>query len=228
MPNGDARQLAELISTPLEQLIVSLGSGIGRSQAELDRHSIETQRRIDEDAVLAQYGLQATWYQIPTADLELKIAVALERQAQQAQPTAPTPAPAPIEPVGPLIGGRLFERPLPRLFVQPVNARYVNQFNYDVNASSTVKLQIAAVPPPGQAAAGRPTRSVEEVMATATPHLLVDSAGSPTGRVSVNFNPGARAWFVAQTEEQNDVVTQLTLLKIDDESGAIVKQIGGR
>ena len=224
MSNGDAQQLAELISSPLEELLVSLGSGIGRSQAELDRHSIETQRRIDEDAVLAQYGLQATWYQIPTAELELKIAVAMERQARKDEAG---PAPAPIEPVGSLIGGKLFGRPLARLFVQPVNARYVNQFDYDVNASSTIKLQITAVPPPGAASAGRPTRTVDEVMATATPHLLV-TAGAPRGRVTVNFNPGARAWFVVQTEEQDDVVTQLALLKIDDESGAIVKQSGGR
>ena len=225
MPNGEAQQLAELISAPLEELLVSLGSGIGRSQAELDRHSIETQRRIDEDPVLGQYGLQATWYQIPTADLELKIAVAMERQARKDEAG---PAPAPIEPAGTLIGGRSFGRPLPRLFVQPVNARYVNQFGYDVNASSTFKLQITAVPPPGAASAGRPTSTVDEVMATATPKLLVDNAGAPTGRVTVNFNPGARAWFVVQTEEEDDVVTQLTLLKIDDESGAVVKQTGGR
>jgi hypothetical protein len=227
MPNGDAQQLAELISAPLEELLVSLGSGIGRSQAELDRHSIETQRRIDEDAVLAQYGLHATWYQIPTADLELKVAVAMERQAPA--PAEPGPAPAPIEPVGRLIGGRLFERPLPRLHIQPVNARYVALFQYDVNASSTVKLQIAAVPPAGAAAAGRPTRNVEEIMATAQPHLLTAADGTTLGRVTVNFNPGAAAWFVVQTEEDaNGVVQTRTLLKIDDESGSIVRQTGGK
>jgi hypothetical protein len=69
---------------------------------------------------------------------------------------------------------------------------------------------------------------VDEVMDTARPHLVVGSGGEPSGRVTVNFNPGARAWFVVQTEEEDDVVNQLTLIKIDDESGSIVKQTGGR
>ena len=42
MPNGDAAdRIADLLSAPLEELLVSLGRGIGRSQAELDRHAIE-------------------------------------------------------------------------------------------------------------------------------------------------------------------------------------------
>jgi hypothetical protein len=225
MPNGDAQQIADLISTPLEALVVALGSGIGRSQAELDRHSIETQRRIDEDPVLFQYGLQATWYRIPTTELELKVSVAMERQ--EPTPTPAGPAPAPIEPIGPLIGGRLFGTLLPRLHVQPVSARFQNQFSYDTTAASTVTLTIAAVPPPGEAAAGTPTRTEAEIMDTADDHL-VDATGKTGVRVTVNYNPGARAWYVVQTQEENDTVTSLTLIKIDDASGEIVKQVGGR
>jgi hypothetical protein len=52
MPNGTtAEQPIELISTTVEELLASLGSGIGRAQAELDRHSIEIQKQILEDPV---------------------------------------------------------------------------------------------------------------------------------------------------------------------------------
>lgn len=227
MPNGDpAQEIADLISSPLEALLVSLGSGIGRSQAELDRHSIETQRRIDEDPVLAQYGLQATWYQIPRTELELKVAVAMERGQEVRRDDVATPPP--LEPAGTLVGGRLFERPLPRLFVQPVNARYSNQFHYDVNAASTVKLTITAVPPAGEAAAGRPTQTEAAILERAAPHL-VEEAGAPAGRVTVNFNAGQRAWYVVQTREDGDEVQLLTLLKVlDTDEREIVKQTGGR
>src|SRR2546430_5151587 len=101
------QQVAELLSVPLEQLLSALGRGIGEAQSALDRHSIEIQHLIDTDPVLGQYGLQATWYQIPSTELDLRIAIAVE------QPAAPA-GPAP-----------------PRLWAQPVNARYANQFGYD-------------------------------------------------------------------------------------------------
>jgi hypothetical protein len=214
MPDGQAaNQLADLISAPLEQLLVALGSGIGRSQAELDRHSIETQRRIDEDAVLAQYGLQATWYQIPSAELELKIAVAMQ------QPATPEEQPE-------LIAGQPMAPP-PRLWVQPVNARYANQFSFDVQAASTVKLSVTPVPPPGIAAAGRPNLTDNQALDAAKPHLVKDSQGNPLPRVTVNFNAGARAWYVVQTAETDDRVELRALVKIDDETGTVLKHTGG-
>jgi hypothetical protein len=111
--------------------------------------------------------------------------------------------------------------------VQPVNARFQNQFSFDTTAASTVTLTIAAVPPPGEAAAGTPELTEAEVMDAARDHL-VDASGRTGVRVTVNYNPGARAWYVVQTEERDDVVTSLTLLKIDDATGQIVKQTGGR
>jgi hypothetical protein len=216
-----AQRIADVISAPLEALLTSLGAGIGAAQAELDRHSIEIQQRIDEDPVLAQYGLQATWYRIPTTELELKVAVAIEEQSTDT-PTAPA---SPLLPHGGIVAGRDIGR-LPRLWVQPVNARYANQFNYDVNASSTVRLSVAAVPPPGEAAAGAPTQTEEAIRAIADPHLKTDN-NAFVGRVTVNYNAGARAWYVIQTQEADGVVTLVALVKVDDLSGAIIKQVGG-
>ena len=211
MPNG-AGQLSDLISVPMEALLVALGSGIGRSQSELDRYSIQTQAEIDEDPVLAQYGLQATWYQIPTTDLELRVAVAMQPRPDDGTPRE-------------IVGGVERER-LPRPIVQPINARFQNQFSYDVQAASLLKLTVVAVPPPGAAAAARPVRTESEVLGTARPHLLPadDLEAPPTGRITVNFNPGARAWYVLQTSETETGRVELqALVKIDDETGDVVR-----
>jgi hypothetical protein len=209
MPNGDADELAELISAPLEELIVALGSGIGRAQAELDRNSIEIERVIAEDPVLAQYDLSATWYQIPSTDLELRMAIAMQR------PAGPPP------PSGPLI----FKAP--KMWVQPVNASYVSRFAYDINAASTVKLSVVAVPPPGRAAAGTPESTVTEVVDAARSNLVLDSAGEPAPRLTVNFNAGARAWYVVQTSEEDDETRLERLVKIEDGTLAVLKVVGG-
>jgi hypothetical protein len=212
-PPQPADQVADLLSTPLEELLVALGEGIGRSQAALDRYSIETQRLIDEDPVLAQYGIEATWYQIPSTQLELKVAVQMQNPAAAALPPAPVPDMALVRPE---LGG------LPRLWVQPVNARYQNQFSYDVQAASTVTLSIVAVPPPGPATATTPTLSAPDVLALpAVKALLVSDAGA---RTNVNFNPGARAWYVLQTKETDGQTQLLVLVKVDDETGKILKQ----
>ena len=213
MSNGNAaEQIADLISTPLEELLVALGSGIGRSQAALDRHSIEIQRLIAEDPVLSQYGLEATWYQIPTTQLELKIAVAIEQPASPPTPPSST--------------GGLFTK-LPVIWAQPVNARYVNQFAYDINAASTVTLSIVAVPPPGSATAVQPTMQEADVLAAATPHLFLDAAGAVAPRLTINFNPGARAWFVTQTDETTDPPTLRSLVRVDDQTGTVLSHSGG-
>jgi len=212
MPNGTpAQQIADLISTPLEELLVALGSGIGRAQAELDRHSIEIQKLILEDPVLSQYGLEATWYQIPKTELELKIAVALEQPAPKAEPSR--------------VAG-VIKKPLPRLWAQPVNARYTNQFSYDIQAASTVKLSVVAVPPPG-AAALAPALTEEAALAAALPHLFTDAQGRPEPRVTLNFNGGARAWYVVQTAEQDGTVILRALVKVDDETGRVLEHRGG-
>ena len=213
MADGTQR-IADLLSTPLEQLIVALGSGIGRSQAELDRHTIDTQAQIDQHPVLSQYGLEATWYQIPATELELKMAISMEQPPPGAVPQLTAPAAG--EPLALGLPERL--RAIPRLWAQPVNARLANQFGFHVDAASTVRLTIQAVPPPARATAVQPTRTEADVVA-AVRSLLVpkdDVQAPPSGRVSVNFNPGAGAWYVVQSEESAGAVQLLVLVKVDD------------
>ena len=213
MADGTQR-IADLLSTPLEQLIVALGSGIGRSQAELDRHTIDTQAQIDQHPVLSQYGLEATWYQIPSTELELKMAISMEQPPPDAAPQLTAPAAGqPLE-----LGLPKFLKGLPRLWAQPVNARLANQFGFHGDAASTVRLTIQAVPPPARATATTATHSEAEVVAAARSLLVPkdDLQATPSGRVSVNFNPGAGAWYVVQSEEAGGTVKLLVLVKVDD------------
>jgi hypothetical protein len=224
-----AQRLSDLIAAPLEGLIVALGSGIGRAQAELDRHSIETQRRIDEDPVLAQYGLQATWYQLPRTEIELRVAVGMRAQETAGPQPQVTPAPFPGAPPTEYVAGAILP-PVPRIYIEPVNARYQNQFGYDVQAASTMKLAVAPVPPPS-ATAAPPSMNADEALQRAREATLegggsVLFAGTQPGwRTAVNFNAGQRAWYVTQTLEQDDTIRLRALVKVDDETGGILKAL---
>jgi hypothetical protein len=221
VPNGDpAQHIADIVSTPLEQLLIALGAGIGRSQAELDRHTIETQAQIDQHPVLSQYGLEATWYQIPSTELELKIAISMDQPPPETRPVGLAPAGG--EPLA--LGVPEFLKSIPRLWAQPVNARLSNQFGFRVDAASTVRLSIQAVPPPAAATVARPQATEEQVLAKVRDLLLPkdDLSKPPSGRVSVNFNPGAAAWYVVQSEESEGTVQLRVLVKVDDATLAVI------
>lgn len=200
-------RVTDMLSAPMEQVIVALGTGIARAQRELDRFALQTQREIDEDPLLSEAGLQATFYQIPRAELELTMAIALEedRPAPQAAGLAAAPTQA--------------LRPLKQLHLQPVNAAYTNQFNYDVQASSKLKLTVVPVPPPAAEAAVTPKQTQAQVRATAQPKL----AAVTDARLAVNFNGQAHLWFVLQYRVEGDALQRLALVVVDDETGQIVK-----
>ena len=133
---NEVTKVTEMLSAPMEQVIVSLGLGIARAQRELDRYAIDIQREIEQDPVLSEAGLQATFYQIPRAELELTMAIAIENEAPAPQGTAPQAL---------SIASSFKALPLKTIHFQPVNASYTNQFSYDVNASSKLKLTVVPV-----------------------------------------------------------------------------------
>lgn len=187
----------DVLSAPIEDVITALGSGIARAQRDLDRQAIDSQREIDEDPILSQTGLQATFYQIPKADLELTVALSLAVAQSSSQTRAA----------------------LPSVQIQPVNAKYSSQFGFDVQASSKVKLTIVPVPAPGSGEDVPARMTRDEVLEIATPMLT----GSSGARLSVNFNARSRTWFVLEFKREGDVTTRLVLVVIDDETGTIIK-----
>jgi hypothetical protein len=220
MTNGTNR-IAELLSAPMEAVVVALGVGVARAQRELDRFSIETQREINEDPMLSELGLQASWYQMPRAEFELTTAIALDEQ----EPAERTPA-GPATP-----RARVLERyRLKQLHLQPINAVYANQFAYDVQASSKLKLIFVPVPPPAAETAVAPRLTREQVIALAQPNLVNEADGSlqKGTRLAVNFNGQGRIWFILQYKLQDDETVRVALVVVDDDTGQVVKHTQGR
>jgi hypothetical protein len=213
MPNGSPR-ISELLSTPMEAAVVGLGAGIARAQRELDRSSIEMQREIDEDPELAELGLHASWYQMPRAELELTITVSLEETAPAlGGPPAAAP-PTGFRPLPFLAANRLAA-----IRLTPVNAFYKNQFDYDVQASSKLKLTFVPVPPPVGETTEPARMTREEVLAAADASLKHEA----DARLGVNFNGAARLWFVLEYRLVENRVERRALVVIDDETGTVVK-----
>src|SRR5438128_6991815 len=75
MADDPFKNAAEVFSAPIEGVIVALGKGIGEAQNALDLSSLKMQETIDADPSLARLGLQATWYQFPRVELQLKLAL---------------------------------------------------------------------------------------------------------------------------------------------------------
>jgi len=217
----DPTRAVEVFSAPIQGVIAALGRGIAEAQMALDRGSVQAQEEIDADPVLASLGMQATWYQLPRVELELKLAMTISEQ--KGAGTAPT------GPIGALTPTTAFVRPV-RLIAQPVSASYQNRFNYDVNAASTIKLAVVPVPPPavGGAAVAPSRLSPEEVQALA----LKSSAGfktvtqggqtvpDPKLRFDVNFNAAARIWYVLQYDPA-DSTAKAVVVAIDDVTSSV-------
>lgn len=200
--------VTDLISSTFEDVLVALARGIAEAQAALDAESIRLQQKLDEDPQMAQYGITATWYQMPNTQVELKVALDLHESAGVS--TGPG-----ITPLG------------PRLRIAPINARYLSQFSYDAQAASTVNLTIVPVPPAGASAAAPPTRTEQQIMQIAGPLLKQDDPTHPQYRLSVNYNPQGRVWYVIQSLPQADQPLLQVLVKVDDVTGAVVKTVTG-
>jgi hypothetical protein len=139
---NEVQLMAELLSSPMEEVIVSLGTSVARAQHELDRHSIQTQDEILADPELSAAGVQTTFYQIPKVELELAMAITMTPQPAVTKAKSAVSAKAPAAAV---------VRPS-TIQVAPVNAFYQNQFGFSAQASSKLRLTIVPVPPPGQSA----------------------------------------------------------------------------
>lgn len=110
----------------LSSIITSIGKGIAEAQVELDKSSIEIQKKIDEDDEVAGYGLQATWYVMPETTFTLKMEYTMveEKESKGSGPS------------------------LKKLFISPMNAKYQNYFKSTSTTESEFKFKIVPVPPP--------------------------------------------------------------------------------
>jgi len=207
----------ETFSAPIESLIIALGQGIAQAQQDMDRNSIKTQLAIDTDPVLSQYGLQATWYQFPSVNMQLKMSLSITQDNTQAsQPNTP-------HAVSPVLLSQRF-----RLIAQPLSASFQNQFNYDAQAATQVNVTIVPVPAPksGDQVTTPPQMTPASVQAVAlksgAPFVTttnaqgqtVDAAGN-VYTMAINFNGAARVWYVLQYAPSNAAIPTV-VVAVDD------------
>jgi hypothetical protein len=223
----------ETFSAPIESLITALGQGIAQAQRAMDQNSIQTQEQLDTDPVLSPYHLQATWYQFPSATLELKLSLSISEDQSSSPSSSPSVARATP---GLAFQTLQFQRPV-RLIAQPVSASYQTHFNYEAQAASTITVNIVPVPPPiapdqvtvpprmqtadvQAAALASPAKffTVKDAHGNPIPSAT-DAAGNAL-RFEINFNSTARLWYVLQYAPSNSSVTPI-VVAIDDATASV-------
>jgi hypothetical protein len=215
MATDPLARAVEVFSSPIEGVIAALGAGIAEAQIALDRNSIQTQAEIDADPVLSQLGTQATWYQLPRVDLELKIAMTMSEERNSGTGLAPS---------------ALLKQRAVKLIAQPVSASYQNHFNFSAQGSTVVKLSIVPVPAPrpGDQVTATPALSRDDVEQAAlkSPAKFAttqDSQGrtipDPKLRFDVNFNGLARLWYVLQYDPADPA--KAVVVSVDDATRAV-------
>ncbi|MFP3910399.1 MAG: hypothetical protein ACLFVI_06945 [Archaeoglobaceae archaeon] len=128
MTNDNAKIISEVLVNPLSRVIREVGLSISETQEAMDRNSIDTQLAIENDEILSQYDIQATWYHIPEVELELKMALTMKYEEEK-------------DSKGTIRGYR------PILHAAPLNASYKNLHEYDVEGSSIIKAKFVSIPP---------------------------------------------------------------------------------
>lgn len=128
---NDISQLTDTLSAPLGDLISAVGNGVAEAQKALDAQvlkQLESLNINDDQTInnLRKIGYQPTWYQIPEASAELLVSLSLSgsKQGIKKQGVAPL-----------------------NLYAAPVNATYMNSFDYNLQAFSKVAFKVVPVPP---------------------------------------------------------------------------------
>lgn len=100
--------------------LAEIARGVAEAQHALDMNSIETAKKLVSEGLTHQWGITATWFRIPEVEAELKLALDL-RSPSTAQDSS-------------------------RLICTSGNAMYQNTYAFSVNAMSTLKARIVAIP----------------------------------------------------------------------------------
>jgi hypothetical protein len=221
-PSDPLASAVETFSAPIEDLIIALGQGLAQAQQGLDKNSIQTQEAIDTNPSLSQYGLQATWYQFPTVQMQLKISLSISQDQAPATSDASPSLAAPS---------------MLHIIAQPLSANFQTHFNYDGTAATQVNITIVPVPPPmasNQVGGAPPTMTQAQVqtvaLASAAPFVTTTVAGNKVPAtvdgqgnalsLIINFNTAARVWYVLQYAPSNAAVIPV-VVAVDDATQSV-------
>jgi hypothetical protein len=127
MANTASTQIEDILIDPLERVLSLVGQGVANAQRAMDLNSVATQTLLANDPVLKELGLEATWYHMPTVEIELRLSLSLRREDQ-------------------IKDNKLVARKF-RMYAAPFNASYQNNFGSEVSGTSQIRAKIVSIPP---------------------------------------------------------------------------------
>ena len=139
MANNAANKIYDVLIVPLPLLLSQTAQSLAEAQIALDEASIRVQQQLDlltaeaqaasgeELSGLARFQVDATWYHIPEAEIEIKMSLSLQVREEDAG------------------GGRMVFRP--RIMSVPHNAKSRNLGNFEAEGTSRLSARIVSVPP---------------------------------------------------------------------------------
>ncbi|WP_144394094.1 PASTA domain-containing protein [Pleionea sediminis] len=154
--NPNLNELVDNLSAPLGDVISAVGRGVAEAQQALDKQVIQQLEslNINDDQMvnnLRKIGYQPTWYQIPEANAELLMAISVSGQSNSVKKQGSAPI---------------------NLYAAPVNATYINSFDYDIKSFSKVSFKVVPVPPSTQASEAKVVPSLVQRTAKEAKELL--------------------------------------------------------
>lgn len=131
MPTFDAPQLLDALSTPVGDMISSIGKSVAVAQQQMDAASLSAWQQIYSENTdlfreLQRIGYRPTWYHIPEVEADLSLALTVSGTYAEGQGSGATSL---------------------QVFAAPVDAGYSSRFNYSLQAASRVRFKIVPVPP---------------------------------------------------------------------------------
>lgn len=160
----DPLRYLQALSSPMGDLIASVGRGVAEAQQALDMGSLGALLQIYADpdttdqmlALLREIDYRPTFYAIPEVTSELSVALTITGQSSSTSSIASASASASASsasasvaaPVTAALAARA--ELAPRVFVAPVDASYQNRYGFDLRATSSIKFKIVPVPAPMQ------------------------------------------------------------------------------
>lgn len=128
MPDFDPNTI---LVAPVDDIIQQMAQSVANAQLALDQATLAAQKALQERAEyqeLRALGYQPSWYTIPEATFELKLAFYIEDATGEA-------------------GGEAKGGLLRRIFGTTHNANYQNTQSFQAEGASTLKVRIVPVPP---------------------------------------------------------------------------------
>lgn len=149
MANNSLDFMKDVLAAPLGEVISAVGQGVAEAQAALDEGSLAKTLQIysesDDEGIklLREIGYRPTFYVIPEVEVTTHISLSIASVSTDAGAgagAAPTP------------GSTNTRSKVPKMYATPVNASVANKYNFNSQASTTMKFKIVPVPPAAEVA----------------------------------------------------------------------------